>query len=495
MKRKPFLIVIITTLSLFLFFTSPLSAHTYRLSLVVDTDMALDDIRALAMILNSDMFDLHLLVASDGSVSPLKGYNNLKRLVKYFDQEKIRIFMGRALLKPAPPWRSWCESLNWPEAATITKHTAALPAAEGIVETLKTVDDQVIYLCLGPLTNLADALRLNTRIKEKISRILFFGGPPGLSESSWNYDYDPQSADYIFECGLPVYALTIPKEKVLPFDQKFYASITSKETPAARLITTVHQTPVIQKLLSEGHFRVWDEMAVIYLHHPFFFTFEPLAQKEHIMVLADWKIDRIQEAYGKILDHSADFHLIPRRAVVLNDFPSDPSLFRDDLKPMVKKIIEKHGLEEWKACLLTNEFHRHLGIYSLIGAKMGIRAREIFEAPFDTLKVVSLAGHNPPLSCMNDGLQVATGASLGRGTIEISYEKSQPAARFFYKDREITLRLKKEWVSTIKAKIKESIEKYGGLTPEYFAHIRRLSIAFWYDLDRGEIFNEISTIK
>ena len=60
--------------------------------------------------------------------------------------------------------------------------------------------------------------------------------------------------------------------------------------------------------------------------------------------------------------------------------------------------------------VLTNEFHP-TGAYSIIGAKMGIRAREILEAPFDTLRVVSHAGDAPPSSCLNYGLQMATGAS------------------------------------------------------------------------------------
>lgn len=36
-------------------FSSFAEAHTYRISAIVDTDMALDDMRALAMLLNSDM--------------------------------------------------------------------------------------------------------------------------------------------------------------------------------------------------------------------------------------------------------------------------------------------------------------------------------------------------------------------------------------------------------------------------------------------------------
>ena len=69
-----------------------------------------------------------------------------------------------------------------------------------------------------------------------------------------------------------------------------------------------------------------------------------------------------------------------RRPVCLKEYPTDPSLFNRNVSPYVNAIIEKHGLEEWKAVLLTNELHRHLGMWSIIGAKMWIRAREILGA-------------------------------------------------------------------------------------------------------------------
>jgi pyrimidine-specific ribonucleoside hydrolase len=155
---------------------------------------------------------------------------------------------------------------------------------------------------------------------------------------------------------------------------------------------------------------------------------------------------------------------------------------------VVTRIIKKHGIEEWKACVLTNELHRHLGIYSLVGAKMGVRARELLKAPLDTLSVHSHAGGNPPLSCLNDGLQVSTGASLGRGTIHISETATEPAATFTYKDKRMVIKIKESIVQQIKKDIQKAIKKYGNLTPEYFAYIRRLSIRYWEELDRTKIF-------
>ena len=122
---------------------------------------------------------------------------------------------------------------------------------------------------------------------------------------------------------------------------------------------------------------------------------------------------------------------------------------------------------------------------------MGIRARETLEAPFDSLRVTSLAGNSPPLSCMNDGLQVSTGASLGRGSIQVSDQEPQPAATFFYKDKKLTLRFKRAWVDKVRREIKKTLKEFGGLNPEYFSRIRKLSMHYWLSLDRQDIFDEV----
>ena len=85
-------------------------------------------------------------------------------------------------------------------------------------------------------------------------------------------------------------------------------------------------------------------------------------------------------------------HFNQREPVCLQDYPTDPSFFKDHVRPYVSRIIERHGFEEWKAVLLTNELHRHLGMWSIIGAKMGIKAREILNAPFDQMDVISFCG-------------------------------------------------------------------------------------------------------
>jgi pyrimidine-specific ribonucleoside hydrolase len=476
-----------------LLLSADLGAHTYRVSVLVDTDMALDDIRALCMLLNSHMVDIPLISCSDGAVAPQVGCRNVLRLLACFDREDIPVAAGRELGKPPPSWRSWCENLKWPGSARSPGRSKPdLPAAEAIVNALKTGDRPLIYLCLGPMTNLADAIRLDPSIKEKISRVLCYGAPSDTGTGTWNYTRDPASADAVCASGLTIYCVDIPQEKQLSFAREILPGIEDMDTPAAHLVAALHESPAVKSLLAEGHSMVWDEMTVIYLHHPSLFTVAPAEQRAELMSLADFRVDAVKRTYAKLLGYNADFHLTTRPTVVLNAFPADPSFFQEDIKPVVEDIIEKYGLEEWKACLLTNEFHRHLGIYSIIGAKMGIRARELLEAPFDTLQVYSMAGDQPPLSCLNDGLQVATGASLGRGAIQVSSGPAQPAATFVHKGRKLTLKVDEVVLDRVRADIRAALDRYGGLNPEYFAHIRKLSIGYWYHLDRRTIFAEVA---
>jgi pyrimidine-specific ribonucleoside hydrolase len=180
---------------------------------------------------------------------------------------------------------------------------------------------------------------------------------------------------------------------------------------------------------------------------------------------------------------------------VLSRFPIEPSELRQDVARVADDILKRHGAEEWKAALLTNELHRHLGIYSLVGVKMGIRARELLDASLDDLRVESHAGLRPPMSCLTDGLQVATGATLGRGTIRIEANDPAPEAIFTKGKLRTQLVLKDEVRSRIRFDVGTAVDQFGNLTPEYFDEIRRLSIDYWLKLDRREIFEEVAPIE
>ena len=176
--------------------------------------------------------------------------------------------------------------------------------------------------------------------------------------------------------------------------------------------------------------------------------------------------------------------------IVFNSFPVQRELFKYDIRPIIDSAIAKYGMEEWKANVMTDEFHGHLGVYSIVGAKMGIRAREYFGVEHDELEVTSLAGSKPPYSCLNDGIQVSTGATTGMGTIHVSQEKvTRPSAIFTYKGRSVRITLKSEYIEKVDSDINEGIVKYGLMDEGYWKLIRHNAIKYWIEWDRKAIFD------
>jgi len=176
--------------------------------------------------------------------------------------------------------------------------------------------------------------------------------------------------------------------------------------------------------------------------------------------------------------------------VVFEHFPTDAHDFRSDLRALIPSIIDRHGTEEWGIVVLTHEFHRHLGIYSIIGAKMGLAAREHFQVGLDELTVLSYAGRRPPISCLNDGLQVSTGATLGHGTISIAEDKTpRPRAQFTYNAQTVTLTLKQSYWDRIQADIRQAIAAHGLNTPDYWQAVRALGLKVWLEWSRHELFD------
>lgn len=181
----------------------------------------------------------------------------------------------------------------------------------------------------------------------------------------------------------------------------------------------------------------------------------------------------------------------------------------DGVRRIYREAIDKWGPEEWRAVLLTNEIHGHIGIYSTLGAKMGILVKELAS---EELRIVSYAGLRPPVSCFNDGLQISTGATLGHGSIEVAgvtdlaattYKQSslrnisyhafaRPEAHFYIANQSlpaIKLRLKSDYLLQIQSDISQARKEYGS-TKGYWERVRQLALKYWLEWDRHIIFEE-----
>ena len=175
--------------------------------------------------------------------------------------------------------------------------------------------------------------------------------------------------------------------------------------------------------------------------------------------------------------------------MVFVDGPLPAGVLRDDVRARRDAILAANGPDEWFAQLLLNELHEHLGAYSIIGVKMGLRAAELLNAPQHAMTVVSSAPANPPQSCLNDGLLVSTGSTPGRvlfrhtpgppGTVE---------ARFTFNHRSVTLRLADRHRIAIGTAVQGLLERFHLESDGYWDGIREFGLEIWQNWHRRDHF-------
>lgn len=169
----------------------------------------------------------------------------------------------------------------------------------------------------------------------------------------------------------------------------------------------------------------------------------------------------------------------------------DPQLYAPCIRPIVAETIGKYGEDEWKAAVLTCTMHGHIGIYAILGVKMGMRALEYLQTKQGSVQIHSFAGDVPPASCLNDGLQVSTGATFGHGLI-VSPQTETPFVKAVFKeidaDRQISLQLKDKVNAMIVKEVADAVEKYAH-SPAYWECVQNLALTCWRDLNRMDLFD------
>ncbi len=224
-----------------------------------------------------------------------------------------------------------------------------------------------------------------------------------------------------------------------------------------------------------------DEMTSIFLHYPELFIIKTMG---NISDCTPSDPGGLRQSAIRILKGET-----VAKNQVIKEFPVDTSFYFSDLSGSVNEIIEKYGMDEWSSGVLANELHRHLGVFAIIGVKMGIRAREYFDTGVDEFRVKSYAGSVPPVSCFNDGLQVSTGATPGHGLLTVINDQPvSPSAEFTYLNRKIRLTLKPEITEKVTSELKEINFVYGLDSNTYWELVRKNSIKYWLSMDRHEIF-------
>lgn len=448
---------------------------------IIDTDGAHDDMRAITLLLAGDNIRTLAITCSQGSLYPDSVYVKVKSLLSTFHHEGIPVGIGEQNGKKLPEWSDFAQGISWgnpPVPGSPDFQEAAGPLLSSVIEKYGL---KVTLIALGSLKTYADWLRQYPALTGKIDRIIWYNNH--TPEEGFNYQASPKSYNYILQTGVPLYIVSNPIDQLL-IDKDYEEIINEAGSLYARHISQMHRQPDVADRIREKHLLIWDDLIPVYLEAPILFEIKGEGIPYYVSPINGVPVRAVYALMRQMLGSSSGVY-----SRVFSAFPVDPELYKPDYSRILAETLEAYGAAEWKAISMTNEIHGHTGIYSIIGAKMGMRAMEYFNVGINNMTVTTFAGNRPPLSCLNDGIQISTGCTIGQGLIDVSDSISPiPSAVFEFNNRKVHISLKPNIVRDMQNAVRYGVDTFGLQSVDYWDYIENLAIHYWSRFSRYEIF-------
>lgn len=265
--------------------------------IIVDTDSAYfnDDGAALVMLLNRpETTDVVGVTIVPGNMWPHPGAEAMFRILDVMKRASIPLSFGAQA--PLVHTRGMAERENqqWgpieymgamgvdpveadkkvPQSSV--RRASRRNAADFMIDTIENATVPVTILAIGPMTNLAIALRLHPELEKKIHRLVFMGGAVHVKNSGnraaeFNFWFDPEAAQIVLRSGISektMFGLDICNHARL--DKSHYDQIASEKTPITAMFRQDLRKRFDKK--PDASVLIWDCLAAGYLIDPAFVT-------------------------------------------------------------------------------------------------------------------------------------------------------------------------------------------------------------------------------
>ena len=148
--------------------------------IIIDTDCGSDDAMAIAMALNDPTYEIQLITTVSGNVPVQQATINTLTTIEYAGTYEPPVYMGceKMLLRELECAYETHGQDGMGDIGLVPKR---LKAAEGngvikLIEALRNSEPgEIDIVALGPLTNLAIAIRLDYEVMKKAGRIVIMG--------------------------------------------------------------------------------------------------------------------------------------------------------------------------------------------------------------------------------------------------------------------------------------------------------------------------------
>lgn len=240
---------------------------------ILDVDTGTDDAIAIMTAVMSENLEVLGVCAVNGNRGIDFTTENTLRVVEYLGKD-IPVFRGCSLPMVVSLTEGRREDIpykgpkdpqdnvhgDYIDLPPATIQEQPVSAVRWLVDTLMASEGDITLIPVGPLTNIAMALRIEPRIAQKIKRIVIMGG--GCREvnitptAEFNFWIDPEAAKIVFDCGCDIL--------VVPLDATHAAAVSIRTAEALERKGTKPATLTARIIRQrQNAYKHWQPMADI----------------------------------------------------------------------------------------------------------------------------------------------------------------------------------------------------------------------------------------
>ncbi len=251
------------------------------IKLILDCDPGIDDAVAIALALASPELDVRGITVCHGNVPLARTMANALAMLTLLGKD-VDVYAGAS----GPLMRSEISAgdvhgesgLGGIAMPPPRRAIASRRATDFIIDEVRAHPGEITLVAVGPLTNLALAMRLAPDIIPLLPRIVIMGGAAGAgnrtASAEFNIYADPHAAKIVFDCGRPftMFGLDVTHKAIASPSR--VAALRALGAPVGETIAAmleVYRLPYQQRYGWDGA-AVHDMCAIAYLIDPSLFA-------------------------------------------------------------------------------------------------------------------------------------------------------------------------------------------------------------------------------
>ena len=278
-----------------LLFALPLTVSSQdRIPIIFDTDFVMpphDDSMALMLALQSPEFEILGITTVAGNESLERANSDVLRMLEIANQPDIPVYVGADMplvhdksdfaVRKYGRWYS--DEAPEPPGGYASKQAEDESAVSFIVRTVMDRPGEVTIVAIGPLTNIAQAIRAEPRFAENVKRLVIMGGaiallPDGAGNitpnAEFNFWVDPEAAYVTLRAGIPIELSPLNVSRKSALTKDWYEKMVAVSNPLTELLKET-----LGKRFESDPDRSWfmyDQIAVASIIDPTLVTSEEL---------------------------------------------------------------------------------------------------------------------------------------------------------------------------------------------------------------------------